>query len=71
MCCGRWGCCREGNVRVSLPPGTAEEDVERFLEVLPGAVAAVREKLGAPASAGAAADAARDDGGGRAEPDAS
>jgi cysteine desulfurase len=35
-------------VRVSLPLGTAEEDVERFLAVLPRAVAAVREKLGAP-----------------------
>ncbi|WP_079051111.1 cysteine desulfurase/sulfurtransferase TusA family protein [Streptomyces curacoi] len=43
------GVLSEGNVRVSLPPGTAEEDVERFLEVLPGAVAGVREKLGAPA----------------------
>lgn len=44
------GVLSEGNVRVSLPPETAEEDVERFLEVLPGAVAGVREKLGAPAS---------------------
>ncbi|MEU0583578.1 aminotransferase class V-fold PLP-dependent enzyme [Streptomyces sp. NPDC006132] len=42
------GVLSEGNVRVSLPAGAAEEDVERFLEVLPGAVAAVREKLGAP-----------------------
>ncbi|KUL39187.1 cysteine desulfurase [Streptomyces regalis] len=42
------GVLSEGNVRVSLPFGTAEEDVERFLEVLPGTVAAVREKLGAP-----------------------
>ncbi|WP_280877415.1 cysteine desulfurase/sulfurtransferase TusA family protein [Streptomyces pseudovenezuelae] len=41
------GVLSEGNVRVSLPPGTPEADVERFLEVLPGAVAAVREKLGA------------------------
>ncbi|MEU7412546.1 aminotransferase class V-fold PLP-dependent enzyme [Streptomyces sp. NPDC042638] len=45
------GVLSEGNVRVSLPPGTAEADVERFLEVLPGAVAGVREKLGAPAPA--------------------
>ncbi|MEU7557801.1 cysteine desulfurase/sulfurtransferase TusA family protein [Streptomyces eurythermus] len=45
------GVLSEGNVRVSLPPGTAEEDVERFLEVLPGTVAEVREKLGAPAPA--------------------
>jgi cysteine desulfurase len=43
------GVLSEGNVRVSLPAGTAEEDVERFLTVLPGAVAGVREKLGAPA----------------------
>ncbi|WP_406167964.1 cysteine desulfurase/sulfurtransferase TusA family protein [Streptomyces sp. NBC_00996] len=44
------GVLSEGNVRVSLPPGTAEEDVDRFLSVLPGAVLAVREKLGAPAT---------------------
>ncbi|MFI1535639.1 cysteine desulfurase/sulfurtransferase TusA family protein [Streptomyces anandii] len=48
------GVLSEGNVRVSLPPGAAEEDVERFLSVLPGAVASVREKLGAPAAAPAA-----------------
>jgi cysteine desulfurase len=42
------GVLSEGNVRVSLPFGTAGPDVERFLEVLPGAVAAVREKLGVP-----------------------
>ncbi|MEU9384299.1 aminotransferase class V-fold PLP-dependent enzyme, partial [Streptomyces sp. NPDC048279] len=42
------GVLSEGNVRVSLPAGTAEGDVERFLEVLPGVVAGVREKLGAP-----------------------
>lgn len=42
------GVLSEGNVRVSLPPGTTSEEVDRFLEVLPGAVAAVREKLGAP-----------------------
>ncbi|GHH74412.1 aminotransferase [Streptomyces sulfonofaciens] len=44
------GVLSEGNVRVSLPPGTREEDVERFLAVLPRAVAAVRERLGAPDS---------------------
>lgn len=49
------GVLSEGNVRVSLPMGVAEEDVERFLAVLPGAVAGVREKLGAPV---AVADAA-------------
>jgi cysteine desulfurase len=43
------GVLSEGNVRVSLPPGTPEEDVERFLSVLPGAVASVREHLDAPA----------------------
>ncbi|MER5835768.1 aminotransferase class V-fold PLP-dependent enzyme [Streptomyces sp. NPDC002130] len=44
------GVLSEGNVRVSLPPGVAEEEVERFLAVLPRTVAAVREKLGAPVS---------------------
>ncbi|MFI8945718.1 cysteine desulfurase/sulfurtransferase TusA family protein [Streptomyces sp. NPDC053750] len=48
------GVLSEGNVRVSLPPGTPAEDVERFLEVLPGTVAAVRERLGAPVAAGTA-----------------
>ncbi|MGP3971415.1 cysteine desulfurase/sulfurtransferase TusA family protein [Streptomyces sp. 6N223] len=52
------GVLSEGNVRVSLPPGTAEEDVERFLAVLPGAVASVRERLAAP---GPAADGERQD----------
>ncbi|MEV6761159.1 aminotransferase class V-fold PLP-dependent enzyme [Streptomyces sp. NPDC051105] len=42
------GVLSEGNVRVSLPAGATETDVERFLEVLPGVVAGVREKLGAP-----------------------
>jgi cysteine desulfurase len=45
------GVLSEGNVRVSLPAGTPEADVERFLAVLPGAVAGVREKLGAPVAA--------------------
>ncbi|KIE24024.1 cysteine desulfurase [Streptomyces sp. MUSC 125] len=45
------GVLSEGNVRVSLPPGTAEADVARFLQVLPRVVAGVREKLGAPAPA--------------------
>ncbi|MFI1162945.1 cysteine desulfurase/sulfurtransferase TusA family protein [Streptomyces sp. NPDC020801] len=49
------GVLSEGNVRVSLPPGTTGQDVERFLSVLPRAVAGVREKLGAPAAAPAAA----------------
>ncbi|WP_171109847.1 MULTISPECIES: cysteine desulfurase/sulfurtransferase TusA family protein [Streptomyces] len=42
------GVLSEGNVRVSLPLGAAEDDVDRFLRVLPEAVATVREKLGAP-----------------------
>ncbi|NEA51352.1 cysteine desulfurase/sulfurtransferase TusA family protein, partial [Streptomyces sp. SID10815] len=42
------GVLSEGNVRVSLPSGTSADDVERFLAVLPGVVAGVREKLGAP-----------------------
>lgn len=53
------GVLSEGNIRVSLPPGVPEEEVERFLEVLPSAVSAVREKLGAPVSSPAAA--VRDD----------
>ncbi|MFJ9628469.1 cysteine desulfurase/sulfurtransferase TusA family protein [Streptomyces sp. NPDC101175] len=44
------GVLSEGNVRVSLPSGTTEEEVERFLAVLPGAVAGVREKLGVSAA---------------------
>ncbi|QXE37275.1 aminotransferase class V-fold PLP-dependent enzyme [Streptomyces sp. GMY02] len=44
------GVLSEGNVRVSLPPGTPEAEVDRFLEVLPGAVSGVRERLGAPVS---------------------
>ncbi|OEV01694.1 cysteine desulfurase/sulfurtransferase TusA family protein [Streptomyces oceani] len=43
------GVLSEGNVRVSLPPGTSAAEVERFLTVLPGAVRSVREQLGAPA----------------------
>ncbi|MGW0801007.1 aminotransferase class V-fold PLP-dependent enzyme [Streptomyces sp. NPDC002692] len=42
------GVLSEGNVRVSLPTGTPPEEVDRFLSVLPAAVSAVREKLGAP-----------------------
>ncbi|MFF2116152.1 cysteine desulfurase/sulfurtransferase TusA family protein [Kitasatospora sp. NPDC058184] len=40
------GVLTEGNVRVSLPYGTAEADVERFLTVLPDLVAGVRAPLG-------------------------
>ncbi|MET8474966.1 aminotransferase class V-fold PLP-dependent enzyme [Streptomyces sp. NPDC006422] len=42
------GVVSEGNVRVSLPLGAAAADVDRFLDVLPGVVTGVREKLGAP-----------------------
>ncbi|CAG7631760.1 cysteine desulfurase/sulfurtransferase TusA family protein [Actinacidiphila bryophytorum] len=41
------GVLSEGNVRVSLPPGTSGEDVDRFLDVLPGLVSDVRSHLGA------------------------
>ncbi|MFE4216061.1 cysteine desulfurase/sulfurtransferase TusA family protein [Streptomyces sp. NPDC056844] len=44
------GVLTEGNIRVSLPPRTTEEEVGRFLDVLPGVVADVRERLGAPAA---------------------
>ncbi|MFD5613736.1 cysteine desulfurase family protein, partial [Kitasatospora sp. NPDC127060] len=51
------GVLTEGNVRVSLPYGTAEADVERFLAVLPELIAGVRAPLGldlpAPASVSA------------------
>ncbi|MFJ9027255.1 cysteine desulfurase/sulfurtransferase TusA family protein [Streptomyces sp. NPDC102274] len=50
------GVLSEGNVRVSLPLGTPEADVDRFLEVLPSVVSGVRERLGAPVSAAGAAD---------------
>ncbi|NLU67702.1 cysteine desulfurase/sulfurtransferase TusA family protein [Streptomyces sp. HNM0574] len=41
------GVLSEGNVRISLPPGVDEADVERFLAVLPEAVRGVREEFGA------------------------
>ena len=44
------GVLSEGNVRVSLPPGTTEEEVGRFLAVLPGVVAEVRAGLGVTAA---------------------
>ncbi|MEV6315144.1 aminotransferase class V-fold PLP-dependent enzyme [Streptomyces sp. NPDC051776] len=53
------GVLSEGNVRLSLPSGTSEEDVERFLAVLPDAVRSVREKLGAPSGRPRPADALR------------
>ncbi|MCK8679713.1 cysteine desulfurase/sulfurtransferase TusA family protein [Streptomyces lichenis] len=57
------GVLSEGNVRVSLPPGTEEAEVARFLEVLPGAVAGVRERFGAPvAEAAPRGEAPEEDG---------
>ncbi|MFJ2113546.1 MULTISPECIES: cysteine desulfurase/sulfurtransferase TusA family protein [unclassified Streptomyces] len=48
------GVLSEGNVRISLPHGTPEAEVERFLELLPGVVAEVRRRLGAPGERAAA-----------------
>ncbi|MFF3426216.1 cysteine desulfurase/sulfurtransferase TusA family protein [Streptomyces sp. NPDC002602] len=55
------GVLSEGNVRVSLPAGTTADDVNGFLEVLPRAVADVREKLGVsePEPCAPVADAVR------------
>jgi cysteine desulfurase len=61
------GVLSEGNVRVSLPAGAEAGDVDRFLEVLPGVVRTVRERLGAPtpaARAGRATGAADEEDGG-------
>ncbi|NJP65583.1 aminotransferase class V-fold PLP-dependent enzyme [Streptomyces spiramenti] len=55
------GVLSEGNVRVSLPRGTAESDVERFLAALPRVVGAVRDRLAGPV--------VPDGPGGTAEPD--
>ncbi|NGO73331.1 aminotransferase class V-fold PLP-dependent enzyme [Streptomyces boncukensis] len=57
------GVLSEGNVRVSLPPGTGEAAVDRFLEVLPGVVERVRGAVtggspGAPASPASSGPAA-------------
>ncbi|PFG43501.1 cysteine desulfurase [Isoptericola jiangsuensis] len=41
------GVLTHGNVRVALDRSTTDDDVERFLAVLPGAVARVRAMLGA------------------------
>lgn len=40
------GALTHGNIRVALHDGVTADDVERFLAVLPGAVAQVRERLG-------------------------
>lgn len=41
------GALTHGNLRLGLPRGTRAEDVDRFCEVLPRVVAAVRGRLGA------------------------
>lgn len=41
------GALTHGNLRISLPPGVAERDITRFIDVLPGIVARNRESLGA------------------------
>lgn len=51
------GVLSEGNVRVSLPPGTSEADVTRFLDVLPPLVAEVRSHLAPPPAVTPAPDA--------------
>ncbi|MFI1012424.1 cysteine desulfurase/sulfurtransferase TusA family protein [Streptomyces sp. NPDC020965] len=51
------GVLSEGNVRVSLPVGTADADVDRFLALLPEVVSSVRQRLGAPTAAVPAAAA--------------
>jgi cysteine desulfurase len=40
------GALSHGNIRVSLPRGVAEQDVDRFLAVLPVVVQRVRDELG-------------------------
>jgi cysteine desulfurase len=58
------GALTSGNVRISLHPGVGQADVERFLAVLPEAVAAVRGQApGSPAArpGPAAASSAPDD----------
>jgi cysteine desulfurase len=41
------GALSSGNVRVSLHRGTTDDEVTRFLDVLPAAIATVRAELGA------------------------
>ncbi len=41
------GALTHGNLRISLPPGALESDVDRFIHVLPSIVAKVRDSLGA------------------------
>ena len=41
------GALTHGNVRLALHPGVTDEDIERFLAVLPGVIADVRAQAGA------------------------
>ncbi|MFD8012666.1 cysteine desulfurase/sulfurtransferase TusA family protein [Streptomyces sp. NPDC059762] len=50
------GVLSEGNVRGTRQAGTESADVDRFLAVLPGVVATVRDRLGAPAAPSPAPD---------------
>jgi cysteine desulfurase len=52
------GAITHGNVRVSLPRGAARQDVERFLQVLPGIVARLRGTAGQAGGGSAAGRAA-------------
>ncbi|MFF2955268.1 cysteine desulfurase/sulfurtransferase TusA family protein [Kitasatospora sp. NPDC057965] len=65
------GVLTEGNVRVSLPFGTAEADVERFLAVLPEVVAGVRAPLGLDLAPPSAAGKDSGEGAGPERPEAS
>ena len=40
------GVLTHGNVRLTLAPGVTDDDVDRFLAVLPAAVGRVRDMLG-------------------------
>jgi cysteine desulfurase len=62
------GVLSEGNVRVSLPAGTAEADVDRFLDALPGVVAEVRAHLDAPTAVGGKGVGPAEDGDGDSGP---
>jgi cysteine desulfurase len=67
------GVLSEGNVRVSLPPATTRDDVERFLAALPEVVAGVRAQMGAdtvPGGPNEAAGAGSSDDAGATEPGA-
>ncbi|GCD96293.1 cysteine desulfurase/sulfurtransferase TusA family protein [Embleya hyalina] len=48
------GVLSQGNIRVSLPRGTPEAEVDRFLALLPGLVARLRAVVAQPAAAPAA-----------------